>query len=439
MKIAFYCANKHLPEIDFSEPYSGNPGCGAAEYLHIAIPFMLDNFYSKLMKTVIIADEVDKLPPNIESYKVNHGVVEAASLAKSIECDVFVFRPRMQEEDNILSHLESIQLKSVGRAALTPNYDHLIKMGKSNYFKALICVGKNQFNHLIDSPVSKKIVQINNCISDKLIGQITNKPIFDKRKDVVFMGSLMPQKNFHYLASVWNQISKKIPEANLHVIGSSKTYGIKENLGKFGLAEEKYEKYFMSLLNKDRISAKKVFFHGNLSFEKYKILSNAKVGVVNPLGTTETCCVSAVEMQAMGIPVCTGNYESLRTTVINKRSGLLSKNKKQFIKNIVSVYKNKRIFNKLSEGAIINAKINFSFSHNINKWYSLFYKINNNINFEANFFKSIFDVKSILQLLIVINTIFFRKTLGIRTFSLLKLIDLLKKIKIFLKKIILNN
>ena len=103
MKIAFYCANKHLPEIDFSEPYSGNPGCGAAEYLHIAIPFMLDNFYSKLMKTVIIADEVDKLPPNIESYKVNHGVVEAASLAKSIECDVFVFRPRMQEEDNITS------------------------------------------------------------------------------------------------------------------------------------------------------------------------------------------------------------------------------------------------------------------------------------------------------------------------------------------------
>ena len=434
MKIAFYCANKHLPEIDFSDPYSGNPGCGAAEYLHVAIPFMLDEFYSKLMKIIIIADEVNYLPSNIESYKVNEGVVEAASLAKSMSCDIFVFRPRMQEEDNILSHLESIQLKSIGRAALTPNFDHLIKMGKCNYFKALICVGKNQFNHLIDSPVSKKIVQINNCISDKLIGEFHNKPIFEKRKDVVFMGSLMPQKNFHYLASVWHQISREIPEANLHVIGSSKTYGIEKNLGKFGLAEEKYEKFFMSLLNEDNISAKKVFFHGNLSFEKYKILSNAKVGVVNPLGTTETCCVSAVEMQAMGIPVCTGNYESLRTTIINKRSGLLSKNKKQFINNIISVYKNKKVFNKLSEGAIINAKINFSFSHNINRWYSLFYKIKNNINFESNFYKSIFEVKTILQLLIVINSIFFRKTLRIKTYSFLRLINLLKKIKTFLKK-----
>ena len=112
MKIAFYCANKHLPKIDFSDPYSGNPGCGAAEYLHIAIPFMLDNFYSKLLKIVIIADEIDNLPTNIEVHKVKGGVIEAASLAKSISCDVFVFRPRMNEEDNILSHLDSIKLNS---------------------------------------------------------------------------------------------------------------------------------------------------------------------------------------------------------------------------------------------------------------------------------------------------------------------------------------
>ncbi len=436
MKIAFYCANKHLPKIDFSDPYAGNPGCGAAEYLHVAIPFMLDNFYSKLMKIVIIADEVDNLPSNIEFHKVNNGVIEAASLAKSIACDIFVFRPRMYEEDNILSHLEKIKLKSVGRAALTPNYDHLIKMGKCNYFKALICVGKNQFNHLIDSPVSKKIVHINNCISDKLIGEIKDKPNFEDRKDVVFMGSLVPQKNFHYLASIWNKISKEIPEANLHVIGSSKTYGIEQNLGKYGLAEESYEKHFMSLINEDNVSSKKVFFHGNLSFEKYKILSNTKVGVVNPLGTTETCCVSAVEMQAMGIPVCTGNYESLRTTVINKKSGLLSNNKKQLINNIIFVYKNKKVFNRLSEGALINAKLNFSFSHNIIKWYSLFYKIKNNINFEADFSKSILEVKSILQFLMLLNTIFLKNKLGIKTFSLLKLNDIFKNIKIFLKKII---
>ena len=41
MRVAFYCANKHLPKVDFSEPIKGNPGCGAAEYLHVSIPYML--------------------------------------------------------------------------------------------------------------------------------------------------------------------------------------------------------------------------------------------------------------------------------------------------------------------------------------------------------------------------------------------------------------
>ena len=40
MKIAFYCPNYNLEHIDFSKPQLGNPGCGATEYLQVAIPFM---------------------------------------------------------------------------------------------------------------------------------------------------------------------------------------------------------------------------------------------------------------------------------------------------------------------------------------------------------------------------------------------------------------
>ena len=55
------------------------------------------------------------------------------------------------------------------------------------------------------------------------------------------------------------------------------------------------------------------------------------------MGTTETCCVSAVEMQALGTPVCTGNYQALKTTVLDKKSGLLSYSKRSFIRNIVNI------------------------------------------------------------------------------------------------------
>ncbi len=385
MRVAFYCANKHLPKVDFSQPIKGNPGCGAAEYLHVCIPFMLSRSMGDLIEPIILADNISKLPQGIRNHKVNKGVKEAALIAKKLNSDIFVFRSRINEEDSILRIIDELELNSIGRAALSPSYEHQLKMSSSKYFKALICVGENQYLQLIDSPIKKKISHINNGISDFLIDQASLLNNFEYRKDIVFMGSLVPQKNFHYLAKVWKLISYEIPEAKLHVIGSSNTYGINSNLGKKGLAEKNYEDKFISLLNSDPISAKKVLFHGNLGLSKYDILARSRVGIVNPLGTTETCCVSAVEMQALGLPVCTGNYESLKTSILDKTSGLLSNNEKEFVQNIIKVYKNKILFNDLSIGARTNAKFNFSFDKVVFEWYEIFYKINMNIEIRKSY------------------------------------------------------
>ena len=238
MRVAFYCANQHLPKVDFSQPIKGNPGCGAAEYLHVCIPFMLSRSMGDLIEPIILADNISKLPQGIRNYKVNKGVKEAALIAKKLNSDIFVFRSRINEEDSILRIIDELELNSIGRAALTPSYEHQLKMSSSKYFKALICVGENQYLQLIDSPIKKKISHINNGISDYLIDQASLLNNFEYRKDIVFMGSLVPQKNFHYLAKVWKLISYEIPEAKLHVIGSSNTYGINSNLGKKGLAEK---------------------------------------------------------------------------------------------------------------------------------------------------------------------------------------------------------
>ncbi len=362
MRVTFYCANKHLPEIDFSEPIRGNPGCGAAEYLHVSIPFILGRRLGNLVEPIILADNISTLPEGIENHKVDGGIKEAAFLAKKLNSDIFVFRSRINEEESILEVIDQLKLNSIGRAALTPSYAHQIKMSRSKYFKVLVCVGENQYYQLIDSPIRKKIHHINNGISDYLIDHFSAHNTFDSRQDIVFMGSLVPQKNFHYLAKVWKLISYQIPTAKLHVIGSANTYGINSNLGERGLAEKNYEDKFFSLLDSDPISAKKVLFHGNLGLNKYEILAKSRVGIVNPLGTTETCCVSAVEMQALGIPVCTGNYESLKTTILDKISGLLSNSEKEFVKNVIQIYRNKILFNDLSIGARANAKFNFSFN-----------------------------------------------------------------------------
>ena len=418
MRVTFYCANKHLPEIDFSEPIKGNPGCGAAEYLHVSIPFMLGRNLGNLVEPIILADNTSKLPEVIKNFKVNNGIKEAAFIAKKLKSDIFVFRSRIHEEESILSLIDDLKLNSIGRAALTPSYVHQLKMSRSKYFKALICVGENQFYQLIDSPIKKKIHHINNGISDYLIDNYSCLDTFDSRKDIVFMGSLVPQKNFHYLAKVWQLISCEIPTAKLHVIGSSNTYGIKSNLGKKGLAEKKYEDKFISLLDSDPISRKKVFFHGNLGLSKYDFLAKSRVGIVNPLGTTETCCVSAVEMQALGLPVCTGNYESLKTTVLDRTSGLLSNSEKEFVKNIIKLYRNKILFNHLSIGARANAKFNFSFNKIVIQWYEVFYKIKMNIEIGKSFnVEKKFTTFNILYFLRKINVFLFQDFLKIKTIS----------------------
>ena len=158
MKIAFYVPNKGLKKVDFSTPFDGNPGSGAAEYLHVALPYYIrDNEF----ETYILAEEITHMPANLKLIKCN-GLRDAAILAKKNGIDVFVFRPRIHEESNILDLIDELQLLSIGRAALTPSVKHQRKMARSNYFRALVAVGSEQFDFMCDSPVAEKLTYIDN-------------------------------------------------------------------------------------------------------------------------------------------------------------------------------------------------------------------------------------------------------------------------------------
>ena len=74
MRVAFYSAN-NLKDIDFSRPDIGNPGCGATEYLQIAIPYMLKK-HGDLFESIILADDVI-LPKDIESHCVRGGLYKS--------------------------------------------------------------------------------------------------------------------------------------------------------------------------------------------------------------------------------------------------------------------------------------------------------------------------------------------------------------------------
>ena len=86
---------------------------------------------------------------------------------------------------------------------------------------------------------------------------------------------------------------------------------------------------------------------------------------------TETFCISAVELQACGLPVVAGANIGLHDTIINKQTGYLVKNDNEFKNAIIYLLKNNDIRNTMSIKAKIFALNRYDFSHIITKWVSL--------------------------------------------------------------------
>lgn len=369
LKIAFYLDNRNVPSTDFTMPENGNPGVGAAEYLHVAIPFYLEKECGSFCEVIIYAHNKDKLPSNVISYEVED-IVDAAEKAASNNVNIFIFRPRVKEELNILDVIDRLKLPSIGRAALTPSVEHLRKMSKSQYFKALVCVGREQFDYLVDTPISSKRVLINNGVSPIPFENSSN--VEKNEKLVVYLGSLVYQKGFHLLAKAWPKVLKEVPDAKLSVIGSAKVYNDNAKLGSLGIASEEYEdKYIKPYLVKDGKLMDSVLFHGQLGYEKYEILRKAVIGIANPSGQTETCCVSAVEISASGTAVVSGAYYALLDTVRNKETGLLGYNTKDLEKNIIFLLKNPNYAIELGLNGKDFFYNNYDFKIVIKKWVSL--------------------------------------------------------------------
>lgn len=372
IKIAFFLDNRHIPSVDFSLPDEGNPGTGACEYLHVAIPYFIHKYCSKVVQPVILAPYIDKLPSTVEAYQVN-SVIEAATKAKDVGAQFFVFRPRLNEEDNILDHIDAIQMPSIGRAALTPYPPHLKKMAASKYFKSLVCVGREQYDFLMDHPIKPKLAYIDNGVHLDSCWMNAQDVEKDPRL-VVYMGALVPMKGFHQLAEAWPKVLRQFPDAKLSVIGSVKMYGDKNTVGPLGVAHEDYERQHIipHLCDVQGRLHPSVTFHGQMGREKYDLIRKALIGVVNPTGQTETCCVSAIEMSACKTAVVTGAYYALLDTVLHQKTGLLGRGTDDLAKNICTCLADPDYTKNLGENGYNRVKAQYDFSAVAPRWVELF-------------------------------------------------------------------
>lgn len=364
MKVYFLLEDKGIKSLDLSKPEIGNPGVGGTQ-------FMIVQLAAELAKK----DDIDvsilhyrnqKLPINVNSVLIQESVFETLKIC---EPDIFIFHPNKNED--WYKSLNSLNIKSIAWLHNYISYYDANVLAKCSNIKAVVFVGKQQYDRYIDHSIIYKSLYIFNFIPEIGISRS-----FNYQPWVTFVGSLTSPKGFHWVPQCWKDIMATVPQAQLHVIGSGNLYSRDQANGKYGIASEKYESLIMpGLTDENGNILESVVFHGNLGAEKYNILQHTAVGIINPTGETETFGLGAVEMQQLGIPVVTRKKYGLLDTVQNHNTGILINSTDELKKAIICLLvdeKKNRVFG-------LNAKnfVKKKFDKNviIEQWCNLLYAV----------------------------------------------------------------
>lgn len=359
-KIAFYLNNPMLPKVDYSTIMNGNPGIGGSEYEFLLVSFLLEERDNGIL-SFLITNSGNSFPhKNVVPVSDLRGCCDYCA-ENDVDCIVIDIK---HFDKNVLDDYSG-KLDVIIWAHNNVSFSQLDLFCKLDYIRKIVNCGREELELYRDHIATLKSTYIYN------IFPVREKSFYLKQmKDrtdnfnVVYMGSLVKVKGFHVLARAWKKILKRIPDAQLFVIGSGKLYDSTAVLGKYGIADERYEELFIPyLLGKDGQLLSSVHFLGVLGEEKFEVLGSCKVAVPNPTGLSETFSITALEMQLMGCNTTTKYYSAYLDTVYNNSS--LYKSCTQLADYVVRRFQeNLDSFDNLYEYVATN----FGINGNIEKW-----------------------------------------------------------------------
>ena len=347
----------------------GNPGIGGTWHMVLIVSSMLAIRDNGIDVTLYTQEE--GLLPQGPHYKYVRNQEQSIYEADKEGCDYIILNyggfdwPRFD-----FSKIHS-ELKIIVWCHNFCSFSDLGIFAKESKIAKIITVSREQMDLYRDHPAFHKTDYIYNCVPfpGRLNETILAHPFNEREHNVVYLASLVPAKSFHVLAEVWKSVLEQVPDANLYVIGSGKTYFKDAQLGRYGIASQDYENRFIpTLLNEQGEIIPSVHFLGNLGDKKYEYLYKSKVGVPNPTGSTETFCISAVEMQYLGCSVTAmsapGYYDTFFNGIITKRS------KKSFARTLIKLLKSEKPVEPYSE-TVERLQANFTIDSVAQEWENL--------------------------------------------------------------------
>ena len=352
--------------LSFEKFLNDNPGIGGTEYLYLSLVLLLSK-KSNLNVVLYSPNPFLHLPSNVIQIQCKNSM-EAISHFEHNYSGYFIHTPR-SSNDVHFEKLFNTRVIIWEHLKLDSKTVHLC--AKRNDIVANIVISDAQEQWLWRSKLLKKTEIIYNFVTIPHM----NRKFQDNASNVFYIGALYPHKHLDYLTNAWPKIVRKVPQAKLNVIGSASVYNSNASLGSLGIASPQYEDKILEPLKKNGI-LNSVSFLGKLNnAEMYESLKDCSVGVVNPVGSGETFCISALNFAVMGIPVVGANYGGLRTT-LPKKCGYRINSKSQLIQRVVELLKNNEKNKQFGDNYKAFAESSFTVDNFYESWLTLIEKIN---------------------------------------------------------------
>lgn len=378
MKIGIYFDSRHIEKWNWQEFLAGELGLSGTDSQTLSLTYHLAQNNWELFL-------FSQSPPSLNLLKsiavedLNHALI----LAKNENLDLLIFCSSIGKEQIIagIHQAEKIQQTCIFWCHNNPDPKITKLLAESKSIARVICVSATQADGFRDKPIFNKIEYIYNAIDPELFdfqNTIKRNPY-----QVCYLGSLTPAKGFQHLAKAWHKVKTNIPEATLMVLGSAKLYNRNSKLGNLGIAEEDFENtqiipYLGS--TKEEAKSKGVKFCGLVSPQEVrKIIATSSIGICNPncQGSLETFCVSAVEIQATGLPVIAANKGGLKETVKNGKTGILINQENDLSTAIINFLNNQPKITLMGKNAKIYIKEKFRRELIVNDWLLLIQRVIN--------------------------------------------------------------
>lgn len=370
-KIALFVDDNIFHDIDISKPQKGNPGIGGTEYCFAMLTWILKKYTDTW---VAVFHTGNNMFPKCDFELKVHSIYDAIEKCKKCNVDYLIIRyaDTTAMDKKLFTALEENQVNAIG---WLHNYLHTdgLKGAMHSRIKALVMVGKQQYDRYIDHDIIKKCCYIYHSVESDTDEKISN---VGQNHAVTYVGAIVPVKGFHILAKNWKKILKKVPDAELNVIGNGTLYNADSKLGKYGVAGSIYEGQFMKWLKTEEGNIlPSVHFLGKMGSEKKDVFKRTCIGIINPTARTETFGLGAVEMQASGVPVVLRRKNAFHDVVANNESGFLFRSERQMCSQIIKLLTDSSLAEKMGNHGILFVREKFSGERIAEEWKKLFEKL----------------------------------------------------------------